>query len=77
KQDNFYFNFNVDAILRSSFKARLDAYAVAVNNSIMTPNECRDKENLPRKEGGDELVGNGNYMPMKMAGVQWKGGEEE
>ncbi|NFF69479.1 phage portal protein, partial [Clostridium sporogenes] len=42
KQDNFYFNFNVDAILRSSFKARLDAYAVAVNNSIMTPNECRD-----------------------------------
>ena len=77
KQDNFYFNFNVDAILRSSFKARLDAYAVAVNNSIMTPNECRDKENLPRKEGGDELVGNGNYMPMKMAGGQWKGGEEE
>ncbi|EPY2283498.1 phage portal protein [Clostridium sporogenes] len=76
KQDNFYFNFNVDAILRSSFKARLDAYAVAVNNSIMTPNECRDKENLPRREGGDELVGNGNYMPMRMAGVQWKGGEE-
>jgi HK97 family phage portal protein len=77
KQDNFYFNFNVDAILRSSFKARLDAYAVAVNNSIMTPNECRDKENLPRREGGDELVGNGNYMPMKMAGIQWKGGEKE
>nr|WP_243154351.1 phage portal protein [Clostridium sporogenes] len=77
KQDNFYFNFNVDAILRSSFKARLEAYAIAINNAIMTPNECRDLENRARLAGGDRLIGNGNYMPIEMAGIQWKGGEEE
>ena len=77
KQDNFYFNFNVDAILRSSFKARLEAYAIAINNAIMTPNECRDLENRARLAGGDRLIGNGNYMPIEKAGVQWEGGEKE
>ncbi len=76
KNNGYYFNFNVDAILRSAFKTRIDTYATAINNGILTPNECRTLENRSAKEGGDELIGNGNYMPLKMAGIQWsKGGD--
>lgn len=77
EKKDYYFNFNVDAILRGAFKNRIDTYAVAINNGILTPNECREMENRPKKEGGDELIGNGNYIPLSMAGIQWqKGGEE-
>lgn len=71
KQDNFYFNFNVDAILRSAFKERINTYAIAINNGILTPNECRALENRAGLTGGDKLIGNGNYMPLEMAGIQW------
>ncbi|WP_113675469.1 phage portal protein [Vallitalea guaymasensis] len=77
ENQDHYFNFNVDAILRGAFKDRIDTYAAAINNCILTPNECREMENRSRKEGGDQLIGNGNYIPLSMAGMQWqKGGEE-
>ncbi|RME94662.1 MAG: phage portal protein [Alphaproteobacteria bacterium] len=48
--------FNVDGILRGDFKTRMDGFAQAIQNAIMTPNEVREKMNLPAKDGGDELV---------------------
>jgi phage portal protein BeeE len=40
----YYFKFNVDSILRASFKERMDGYGVAITNGIMKPSECREKE---------------------------------
>ena len=55
---------NMDAMMRASTKERLDAYAVAINNGVMTRAECRAKENLPFIAGSDVLL-----MPMNMAPV--------
>lgn len=74
KDEGYYIKFNVDAILRAAFKQRIDTYAVAVNNGILTPNECRQLEDRSPLEGGDDLIGNGNYIPLKMAGTQWQKG---
>jgi HK97 family phage portal protein len=59
KANGFYFYYNVDVILRASITERASAYSTMINNSIMTPNEVRNKENLAPKDGGDELLGQG------------------
>ena len=46
----------------------------------MTPNEAREEIGLPYVEGGDKLVGNGNYIDLGKVGTQYiknGGGEEE
>ena len=49
----------------------------AVNNGIYTPNEAREYLDKPSKEGGDELVMNGNYIPITDVGKQYaKGGDK-
>lgn len=76
EKTDHYFNFNVDFILRGAFKERIETYATAINNAILTPNECRELENRAKKEGGDKLIGNGNLIPIELAGSQYlKGGE--
>ena len=71
KEKGYYFNFNVDSILRSSFKERIDTYSVAIQNGILTSNECRELENKEGKDGGNELVVNGNIMKLKDASIQY------
>ena len=57
EQDNgYYIEFNVDGLLRGDFKSRYEAYAIAIQNTIMTPNEVRAKENLNPRPGGDEVI---------------------
>jgi HK97 family phage portal protein len=77
-EEGYFTRFNVDAILRADFKTRMDALDKAVKGSIMSPNEARAKENLPPKDGGDELYANGNVIKLTMAGQQYakKGGGE-
>lgn len=79
QESGFYIKFNVDAILRGAFKNRIDTYAVAIQNGIMTINEARELEERKPLEGGDILLANGNFMPIKDAGIQWtsKGGDSE
>ena len=54
--------------LRGDTRSRMQAYQAAVQGGIMTQNECRARENLNPKEGGDELL-----RPLNMA----KAGEQE
>jgi len=76
---NFYFYYNVDVILRSNIKDRALAYSTMINNSIMTPNEVRSKENLSPKDGGDELLSQGANTTLTnvIAGVNYKAGGGE
>lgn len=68
--------FNVDTILRSDIKTRYESYRIGIQSGFLSPNEVRKKENLPTKEGGDELLANGNMIPIIMAGKQYlKGGD--
>jgi hypothetical protein len=45
------------------------------NNFLMSPNEGRFKLGLPWKDGGDELVGNGNMIKLSQVGTQYSGGD--
>jgi HK97 family phage portal protein len=62
--------FSLDAILRGSLKERLDTASQAVQNGLMTRNEWRQLENLPRKDGADELTAQLNLAPLTSLGNQ-------
>lgn len=69
--EGYYTKFNADIILRADTKTRYDAYAIAVQNGFKSPNEIREMEEDSPKTGGDELLVNGNMMPITMAGQQY------
>lgn len=58
--------FNLDALLRSSLKDRMEIYAKAVQNGIYSRNECRQYENMPPVDGGDDLTAQINLRPIDM-----------
>lgn len=59
----FYFEFNVDGLLRGDFKSRMDGYGVMVQWGLASANEIRRRENLPPVEGGDERLIPLNMVP--------------
>lgn len=61
--------FQVDGLLRGDFKTRMEGYAKAIQNAVMTPNEARARENLPRMAGGDDLVLQQNMTPTENLGA--------
>ena len=56
---------NLDGLMRGAFLDRVDALTKAIQNGLMTPNEARAKENMPRMDGGDDL-----YLQQNMAGMK-------
>lgn len=60
--------FSLEAILRGSYKERLDAGSTAVQNGLMTRNEWRQLENLPPIEGADSLTAQVNLAPVGSLG---------
>ena len=60
--------FSFDALLRASLKDRMEIYAKGAQNGIVTRNECRQLENLPPMNGGDELTAQTNLAPLHMLG---------
>ncbi len=73
----YYLKFNVDSILRADIKTRYESYRIGVQGGFITPNEVRELEEKEPKEGGDELLVNGNMMPVQMAGEQYKKGGDK
>lgn len=64
----YEFEFDFEGLLRSDFKTRLDAYRTAIAGTVMTPNEARTLEGLPRVEGGDKLLSQVNMTPIDKLG---------
>jgi len=60
--------FDFEGLLRSDLKSRLEAYRSGVQGTILTPNEVRVMEGLPRMDGGDELLSQVNMMPLGKLG---------
>ncbi len=65
--------FSFDALLRSSLKDRAQIYATLVQNGIQTRNECRQLENLPPVDGGNELTAQTNLAPLSALGAVAQG----
>lgn len=54
EKGEYFFEHNFDALLRADTLTRMQAYAVAITNGILTRNEVREAENRVPYEGGDE-----------------------
>lgn len=67
--------FNEKAILRTDSKTQMEILAQGVQNGMRKINEARELLDLPRDPDGDVLLMNGNFIPVKMAGEQYKKGE--
>lgn len=53
-----YVKLNVNSLLRGDTKTRFDAYAVAIKNEFMVPNEARELEDWAPLPGGDAVAPN-------------------
>lgn len=69
--DGYAAKFNTSVLLRTEFQELVATLSTAVQSFLYTPNEAREKLDLPHKDGGDQLLGNGNAIPVQFAGVQY------
>lgn len=77
KTSGYYFEFNVDSMLRSDIETRYNAYSKAIGDGWKTRAEIRELEGLPFISGTDKLtVDNGACIPLDYLGKQYeKGGD--
>lgn len=61
--------FRLGFLNRASDKERFEIYAQAVQNGLMTRNECRRNEEMPDMPGADELTAQTNLTPLKALGA--------
>jgi len=59
-----FVEFSMDGLLRGDFKTRMEGFATAIQNALMTPNEARRLQNLPDADGGDVLLIQGATVPL-------------
>lgn len=77
---DYYFEFNVEGLLRGDFKTRMEGYGLLMQWGLMSVNEIRRQMNLSPVDGGDERLHPLNYAPAtkimevltKNAGVNQK-----
>ena len=70
--DGYHIKFDTSVLLRTEFQTLITTLKEAVNGFLMTPNEARSRLDLPAKEGGDRLLGNGASIPVELTGSQYK-----
>lgn len=76
----YHVKFNTAVILRADQQTQINTLSTAVQSFLMTPNEARERLDLPAKEGGDQLLGNGASIPVQFTGAQYtniSAGKEE
>lgn len=76
RQQGKYYKFNENVILRTDATSQATILTGYVQNGIYTPNEARSFMNKPRKEGGDDLICNGNYIKVAAIEEKKKGSDE-
>lgn len=59
-----YCQFNVSALMRGDYKSRMEGYATAIQNAVMSPGEVRSLEEMPPYDGDSTY-----YYPMNMSRV--------
>lgn len=72
-RQGLYFKFNENVILRTDTKSQAEILSKYVQNGIRTPNEARALLDAPDKEGGDDLMCNGNYIRLTQLGMNYGG----
>ena len=73
----FYVRFNMDGLMRGSYKERMEGYAIGRQNGWLSTNDIRSLENMnpvPEEDGGNEYLVNGNMI--RIAQAAQNGGEQ-
>ena len=60
---DFYFEFNKDSLLGGDQEQRYRAYQIGLMCGFISPNEIRQKENMPKIDGGDLYFAQLNTPP--------------
>lgn len=71
QEAGIYFKLNEKVLLRTDSKTQMEIFASGINNGVYKPNEARRKLDLTDEEGGDQLIVNGNYIPLVSVGTQY------
>ena len=67
--EDFYFNIELEGMLRGNPEQQIDADAKAIQTGQKTPAEVRAKGNRTFIEGSDQLLVNGALVPIAGAGL--------
>ena len=70
EKGRYYCQFNLDGLMRGSYKERMEGYAIGRQNGFLSGNDIRRLENLnpiPAEEGGDAYLVNGNMISVRRA----------
>ena len=70
EKGRFYVQFNMDGLMRGDYKSRMEGYAIGRQNGWLSANDIRALENqnpIPKEEGGDAYLVNGNMIPITTA----------
>ena len=73
---DYFVEFDTSVLLRSDFKTQVEALKMAIESGQMTPNEARRILKYPADPDGNVLLGNGNLIPIGMAGIQYQNAEK-
>ena len=68
EKERFYCQFNLDGLMRGSYKERMEGYAIARQNGWMSANDIRALENqnpIPEGDGGNAYLVNGNMISVR------------
>lgn len=74
ERHDYFAKFNPEGLLRADSAARAAFYSSMVQNGIYTRDDCREKENLPRRGGNaDALTVQSNLLPIDKLGADSQG----
>lgn len=74
QKDGYYYKFNEKVLFRTDSKTQMEYLKNGVQGMVIKPNEARRKLDYPDAQGGDELYGNGNIIPLTEAGAAYQKG---
>lgn len=59
-----YVQFDMNGLLRGSYKERMEGYRIGINSSVYSPNDVRAKEEEEPYVGGDVYFRSSAYVPV-------------
>ena len=72
EKKEYFVKLNVDGLLRGDYQSRMAGYSVGRQNGWLSANDIREMEDLnliPKEEGGDLYLINGNMTKLEDAGL--------
>jgi HK97 family phage portal protein len=74
----FFVRFNIDGLMRGSYKERMEGYAIGRQNGWLSANDIRSLENMnpiAEEEGGNAYLCNGNLITIRTAQMNTGGNQ--